>query len=161
MHAEHTDHAHGVKTYRDGFTLVEIMIVVMIIGLLVAIAIPAFAKARRESQAAAIASDFRVFDGAFQHYALETGSFPASDWAQGAYPTGMTNDWLPKAWIEDSPIEGYYVFHDPPDGPALILVARNDIPSALMNRVDEILDDGNLFSGRVRGDNQSLDFYIE
>ncbi len=147
---------------RRGFTLVEIMIVVMIIGLLVAIAIPAFAKARREAQASAIANDFRVFDGVFQHYALETGSFPGSDWSQGDYPVGMETNWLPKAWIQDSPINGgYYVFHDPAGGPALILIARNDIPNSLMNRVDEMLDDGNLFSGRVRGDNQSLDYYIE
>src|SRR5207248_2226157 len=60
------------QTKHAGFTLVEIMIVVAIIALLAAIAVPGFLRARKRSQAAKILNDLRMIDGAVDQYAIET-----------------------------------------------------------------------------------------
>ena len=57
---------------QGGFTLVEIMIVVAIIGLLASIAIPNFVKARTTAQMNACLSNLRQIDGAIQQWALDT-----------------------------------------------------------------------------------------
>ena len=57
---------------RGGFTLVEIMIVVAIIALLAAIAVPGFLRARKRSQASRIINYLRLIDSAVDQYAIET-----------------------------------------------------------------------------------------
>jgi prepilin-type N-terminal cleavage/methylation domain-containing protein len=56
----------------SAFTLVEIMIVVAIIALLAAIAVPGFLRARKRSQASKILNDLRMIDSAVDQYAIET-----------------------------------------------------------------------------------------
>jgi len=56
---------------KQGFTLVEIMIVVAIIALLAAIAVPNFLRARKRSQASRVLEDLRTLDSALDQYAIE------------------------------------------------------------------------------------------
>jgi len=72
---------------RGGFTLVEIMIVVAIIALLAAIAVPGFLRARKRSQASRIINDLRLIDSAVDQYAIENNkasgaSVPISEWTK-------------------------------------------------------------------------------
>ena len=68
-----------------GFTLVEIMIVVAIIALLAAIAVPGFLRARKRAQASRVLNDLRLIDAAVDQYAIETNKTTGvpvnvSDW---------------------------------------------------------------------------------
>lgn len=74
-----------LRNKHAGFTLVEIMIVVAIIALLAAIAVPGFLRARKRSQASKILNDLRMIDSAVDQYAIETGKktgdpVVVSDW---------------------------------------------------------------------------------
>ena len=72
---------------KAGFTLVEIMIVVAIIGLLAAIAIPNFVKARAQSQANACINNLRQIDAACNEWALDQHK---STSASISYPGDLT-----------------------------------------------------------------------
>src|ERR1700691_5739461 len=77
---------------RGGFTLVEIMIVVGIIALLAAIAVPNFLRARKRSQATRCLEDLRIIDSSCDQYAIEnnkvTGNTVAWADAQNYMKTG-------------------------------------------------------------------------
>ena len=65
-----------IRKSSRGFTLVEIMIVVAIIGLLAAIAVPNFVQARQQAQTNACVNNLRIVDAAKQQWAIVTGALP-------------------------------------------------------------------------------------
>ena len=75
------------------FTLVEIMIVVAIIGLLAALAVPGFVKARKQSQGRRIINDARQMDAAIDQWALETGQTDGA-----AISTANAQSYLKTGW---------------------------------------------------------------
>jgi len=72
-----------INKRREGFTLVEIMIVVAIIALLAAIAVPGFLRARKRSQATRILNDLRMIDSAVDQYAIENNQITGNPVAVG------------------------------------------------------------------------------
>src|ERR1043166_1468243 len=76
---------NAINKRRGGFTLVEIMIVVAIIALLAAIAVPGFLRARNRTQASRVLNDLRMIDSAVHQYAIETNR-------SGGFVVG-TADW--------------------------------------------------------------------
>ena len=92
-----------IRNDKSAFTLVEIMIVVAIIGLLAALAIPGFVKARKQSQGRRILNDARQMDAAIDQWAHENGkkdgdaviTSSAATYLKTAWPT---NDLLGAAY---------------------------------------------------------------
>lgn len=125
-----------------GFSLVEIMIVVIVIGILAALGIPALQRAQARSMASRYANDFRQFESAFQRYVLESGQWPPPA-GGGAIPTGM-DGYLPTSYTKPSPLSGDYWW----SGPSHSIVLRgSQATDALMQQVDALLDDGDLSTG--------------
>ena len=62
---------------RKGFTLVELLVVISIIGILSAIAVPKFTDATKTARGAKIQADLRTIDSAIQIYYASAGSYPA------------------------------------------------------------------------------------
>jgi prepilin-type N-terminal cleavage/methylation domain-containing protein len=92
-----------IRTNKSAFTLVEIMIVVAIIGLLAALAIPGFVKARKQSQGRRIINDTRQMDAAIDQWALEKGKKDGDD-----VVTSEAATYLKSAWKDNDLLNNAY-----------------------------------------------------
>jgi prepilin-type N-terminal cleavage/methylation domain-containing protein len=113
----------------DAFTLVEIMIVVAIIALLAAIAVPGFLRARKRSQASRVINDLRLIDNALDLYAIEnnkaTGNpVNVADWTR--YMKAGTNLYLTGKDILGNAY-GNQAVDDIPAVPAATKTALSDV----------------------------------
>ena len=146
---------------KRGFTLVEIMIVVMIIGILAAMAGVAFKHTRERAIATRIGNDLRVFADAFQTYALERGDYPA-DVGPATVPSGMEEYLNVSIFTSTTPAGGSYDWDKGVFGiTAAVSVMGTTIGPETILKIDEIIDDGNLGSGNVRSRSGGLLYIIE
>ena len=140
---------------KSGFTLVEIMIVVAIIGLMATMAMPAFVQARRLSMGVRVANDLRVFGHAFAQYALETGSYPPDNHEE--LPAGLEDYIDSGKFHAETAIGGRYNWEGPDSYPyAGVSVSGSTLPSSELLHIDHIVDDGDLSTGQyqVPGNNR-------
>jgi prepilin-type N-terminal cleavage/methylation domain-containing protein len=152
------------------FTLVEIMVVVVIIGLLAAAALPAYRLITLRSRAASVVNDLRTFSTVFITYSLQNGRYP-DDGDPQVVPPQVAGQ-LPGNFTQRTPIGGVYKwnFDVPADGvpakAAIIIqaVSGNALLDDLdqLETVDKQIDDGNLATGNLQlGSTNSLVFIIE
>lgn len=135
--------------HQEGFTLVEIMITVAIIGLLTALAFPAFQNARLRSQYAKIGADFRVFGTAFNQYAMDTGDYPPD--SHIILPAGMDEYIREGAWLKSNPMGGTYNWDGPNGYPyAGIAIFESNASVQEFEALDAMIDDGDTATGEFR-----------
>lgn len=135
---------------RRGFTLVEIMVVVVIIGLLAAVALPAFQRVRRRAVSSRYINDVRQIRDAAERYALENGSFPPNGIGglhanlRGYVPDSVFNS-------TSTPLGGVWDWDYQQDGfTASISVYLFTVSDAQLLEIDRTIDDGDLTTGNVR-----------
>ena len=134
---------------RTGFTLVEIMIVIVIIGLLAAIAVPGFKRILQTSQSARFINDCRVFTGAAQMYLLESGDASIEDTSTGELPEVLEDYIDATVWTGDTPIGGSWDF-DSDYGYNGVGAVGTTMDAADLLAMDERFDDGDLSTGQMR-----------
>lgn len=144
-----------------GFTLVEIMIAVIIIGLLAALAIPAFNKVRSAARNTRFISDLRTFSQAFEAYSATNGTWPA-DGAPGAVPAGMAGDFKEMVWTASTSLGGNWDWDYQQFGvTAGISVHEPTAPTSQLREIDRKIDDGDLMTGNFRARSSGFIYILE
>ena len=142
-----------------GFTLVEIMVVVVIIGLLAALALPAFQRSKRASQRARVINDFRIFSQAFEIYNGTNGAWP-NNVGPGVIPTlpyPMAGDFKADVWQSPTSIGGSWNWDNSlaSGGFAAVSISGSGANPILaddteLTEIDAKIDDGDLTTGNFR-----------
>jgi prepilin-type N-terminal cleavage/methylation domain-containing protein len=143
-------HTFNIQGSRRGFTLVEIMIVVIIIGLLAALAIPTIHNSQKSARSATFINDIRTYGAAAEVFSLETGDYP-EDVAPGVMPTGLGAYIPTMKWTSKTPLDGYWDFVKDDKGIVSGFGASGHKASnAQLMHIEQKWDDGSLSTGKLR-----------
>jgi type II secretory pathway pseudopilin PulG len=146
------------------------MVVVLIISMLMAVAVPSYQRVRQKAKAAALVNDLRVFAAVFQAYAHENGVWPVETPA-GIVPAGITSQELKvDVWTHVTPNGGkfdweYNQIHNGIKYRAALAITDGDelplvVDMEMFHQMDLALDDGNLNTGSFRLGDGNCPLYI-
>jgi len=91
---------------RGGFTLMEIMVVVIIIGVLAAIVVPQYVRHAERAKVEATKAQIKIIEDALSEYKLDTGKFPTTSQGLVALvkkPAGYSGDWPRGGYLPEVP----------------------------------------------------------
>jgi prepilin-type N-terminal cleavage/methylation domain-containing protein len=143
---------------RQGFTLVEILIVVVILGILSALIVPEFTQAAQQTKRAAFVSSLKSLSNAAEQFTVRTGQI-VGDTNSGELPEDGFEDYIDKlAWVRTTPIGGVW---DTEDGQLGVHFdgtgdTRDD---DYMTLIDAMFDDGNLETGSFQKTGEGRYYY--
>ncbi len=133
-----------------GFTLLEIMIAVVIIGFLAAMAVPAVQRVGNNARLGRMMSDFRTFAQAYEQFAAENGEWPPNA-GTGVVPVGMARAIKADVWEAQTPIGGRWNWDAYTFGvTAGIAVTGFTAGDDQLLVIDNRIDDGDLSTGIFR-----------
>jgi type II secretory pathway pseudopilin PulG len=123
------------------------MIVVVIIGLLAAMAIPALKRVQLAARSNRAINDFRVFSQAFETFSLQNGRWPPNA-GTGVVPAGMSGDFKTSVWQGVASVGGRWNW-DRNLGSVIagISIVNFTVNDAQLQVIDAKLDDGDLAAG--------------
>ena len=128
------------------------MIVVAIIAVLAAIAVPAFLRARQRAQNAKFINALRIASDAMTLYAVENGGKYPADVNRGVVPPGMAT-YLDQSldWTGTTPVGGRWDWDfNRPGAKAAVAVVDPTATATQMTEIDAMWDDGDLTTGRFQ-----------
>lgn len=135
-----------------GFSVIEIMVAVTIIGILSMLSIPAIERSQDATRASTFANDIRQFSSAVETYAIVFGEYPPDSGPGNA--DSQLKEYLPLNFMDtETPIGGTWdVDMDGAAGvTAAVGVANMPVwDIELLIRIDFAIDDGNLVKGNFR-----------
>ncbi len=129
-----------------GFTLVEIMIAVVIIGLLAAMSIPAFQKVRNKALVNAFVNDLRTIEEAIDVYATENGK-QLQDYVGGIQPVDLLPYLTKPDFTVNTPLGGQW---DWDNHTTYYRISVIPMDTATVQLVDNEIDDGDTSTGLVQ-----------
>jgi type II secretory pathway pseudopilin PulG len=140
---------------------VEIMIVVVIIGLLAAMAIPAFQRVRERSRISRVANDLRIYAQVFNTYALENGAWPPNA-SPGEIPVGLEGQ-LKVDWTQPTALGGHWTWANwpAPDNLKMITIFEAFESVNQLAQLDKMIDDGDPNTGSFRLVNAHYSLILE
>lgn len=92
-----------MKRNNKGFTLVELMVVILIIGILVAIAVPVYNKTLDEAKKRACQANLRTIDGAVAQYCAATGTDPETIGGSNPITIDNNSDLVKDKYLKGAP----------------------------------------------------------
>ncbi len=138
------------RTSKSGFTLIEILIVVAVIGLIASMAIPTFLKVKQNGRAAAFARDVRTIASASETYIMESGAWPP-DSSSGTFPAELAGYFSKRFFESKTPMGGHWDYELFESGVvSAVGVSGPTVKEETILAADVVIDDGNLATGQFR-----------
>ena len=107
----------AIRNFKRGFTLIELMIVIVIIGILATLLVPRIMDRPEEARRIKAKTDIKTIESAFKLYKLDNGSYPTTEQGLQALIKKPDTPPVPKKWKEGGYLESANVPKDPWDNP--------------------------------------------